>query len=241
MTLITTLRPLALAGALVALALPLYAQDTPAIGPQVAEKAPSADKVAERMQRFYDKTADFQASFKQTYMDIAAGESKQSYGKVYIKKPGKMRWDYYKKSGEEQKLNTTLVSDGKILWNYEHEFKQVYKECLAGSKLPTSVTFLMGEGDLLKTFDASLDKASTSTQPVLKLTPKTPTSQYKELQFVVDGETYQVLKATVFDPYGNTNEIVFSKVKLDQELPDAGFSFEPPKDARLLNPQQDCP
>ena len=160
---------------------------------------------------------------------------------MYIKKPGKMRWDYYKESKGKQKPEKAMVSDGKVFWVYEYEFKQVFKECLASSKLPTSVTFLMGEGNLLESFDVSFEKSSSEAKPVIKLVPKKPTSQYKELHFVVDGKTFQVLKTTIFDPYGNTNEIVFSKVKFDQNLPDKGFSFKPPKDARLLNPQKECP
>lgn len=226
-----------LLGALILLASPLHAQDKTK---DEAEKA-SASDVATKMQAFYDKTADFQASFKQTYTDVAAGDSKESYGKVYIKKPGKMRWDYYKEVKGKQKAEKAMVSDGKVFWVYEHEFKQVFKECLASSKLPTSVTFLMGEGNLLESFDATFEKGSTTKKPVLKLVPKQPTPQYKELHFVIDGKTFQVLKTTIFDPYGNTNEIVFSKVKFDQKLPDKGFSFTPPKDARLLNPQQECP
>ncbi len=209
---------------------------------QDAEKKElSPEAVAQKMQSFYDTTADFQASFKQVYTDLAAGESKKSYGKVYIKKPGKMRWDYYKESKGKQKPEKAMVSDGKVFWVYEYEFKQVFKECLASSKLPTSVTFLMGEGNLLESFDVSFEKSSSEAKPVIKLVPKKPTSQYKELHFVVDGKTFQVLKTTIFDPYGNTNEIVFSKVKFDQNLPDKGFSFKPPKDARLLNPQKECP
>src|SRR6056297_2223033 len=55
----------------------------------------TADEVAERIQRFYGATDDFQSAFLQTYTDIAAGETKVSRGRVYFKKPGMMRWDYY--------------------------------------------------------------------------------------------------------------------------------------------------
>lgn len=202
---------------------------------------PSAESVARQMQAFYDRTADFQASFKQTYTDLAAGDTKVSVGKVYIKKPGKMRWDYYKEVKGKQTLEKNMVSDGKVFWVYEHEFKQVFKECIETSKLPTSVTFLMGQGNLLESFNATLDAASTTERPVLKLIPKEPTPNYKELHFVIDGKTFQVLKTTIFDPYGNTNEIVFSKVLFDKNLPDKGFQFEVPKGARQLNPQQTCP
>lgn len=206
------------------------------------ESEENADEVARKMQAFYDKTKDFQASFKQVYTDQAAGESKTSVGNVYIKKPGMMRWDYYQ-AGKDKKyaLHKSMIADGKAFWIYELEFQQVFKECLSNSKLPTSVSFLMGEGDLLESFDATLTDWSTDKRPVLKLVPKKPTSKYKELRFVLDGGTYQVLKTTIYDPYGNTNEIVFSKVKFNGNLDAKKFQFTPPKSARQLNPEKSCP
>lgn len=205
------------------------------------EAQADATQVATRMQEFYNKTKTFQASFKQTYTDIAAGEAKVSFGRVYLKKPGKMRWDYYQKDDAGKAvLKKTMVSDGKAFWIYELEFQQVFKECMADSKLPTSVSFLMGDGDLLESFDVTLGPKSTKARPELKLVPKKPTSKYRELRFIVDGETYQVLKTTIYDPYGNTNEIVFDKVSFNKNLPDKGFAFKPPKGARELNPQKTC-
>lgn len=199
-----------------------------------------AQELARKMQSFYDRTQDFTASFKQTYTDVAAGEQKVNFGKVYIKTPGKMRWDYYQTEGGSPELKKTMVSDGTTFWIYELEFKQVFKECLSASKLPTSVSFLMGEGDLLASFDVSLGDGSTESRPILKLVPKKPTAKYRELRFVLDGDSHQVLKTTIYDPYGNTNEIVFDKVLFNKNLPDEGFAFKPPKGARLLNPQKTC-
>lgn len=198
----------------------------------------SAQDVAKRIQKFYKKTADYTAHFTQTYTDIAAGAKKTSKGRVYFKKPGKMRWDYYNKSGKGR--SKVLVSDGASFWIYEYEFKQAFKKCLVDSQLPTSLKFLMGQGDLIKEFNISFDDKSTGKKPVLNLIPKTPTSKYTRLVFELDPKTFQVQKTTIFDPYGNTNQIKFSKTKINKNLPDSGFEFEPPKDARLLNPQKKC-
>lgn len=214
---------------------PAHAQETPA--PSL-----SATDLAKKMQEFYTNTRDFQAKFKQVYSDIAAGEKKESYGRVYFKRKGKMRWDYYEtsKKTKKQVRKKILVSDGSVFWVYEPQFKQAFKECLQNSKLPTSLRFLMGQGDLLKDFDAKLSKKSTAKLPVLMLTPKTPTSKYKQLEFVIDPGSFQVLRTTIYDPYGNTNEITFDKMLLNKNLPDKNFAFKPPKGARLLNPQKKC-
>lgn len=213
-----------------------HAQQTP------PAKKLTANDLAKKMQEFYKNTRDFKAKFKQVYSDVAAGDTKESYGRVYFKRKGKMRWDYYEasKKTKKQELKKLLISDGNVFWVYEPQFKQVFKECLQNSKLPTSLRFLMGQGDLLKDFDAKLSKKSTDAKPVLTLTPKKPTSKYKQLEFVIHAETFQVLRTTIYDPYGNTNEITFAEMALNKNLPDKGFSFKPPKGARLLNPQKKC-
>jgi len=218
------------------------AQQKPAAKPAASKGSGPADMtanaVAERVQNFYKETADYSADFKQTYTDIAAGAAKTSKGRVYFKKPGKMRWDYYNDSGKGR--NKVLVSDGASFWIYEYEFKQAFKKCLVDSQLPTSLKFLMGQGDLLKEFNISFDAKSTAKKPVLNLVPKVPTSKYTRLVFKLDPSSFQVEQTTIFDPYGNTNRIDFVQAKINKNLPDSGFKFEPPKDARLLNPQKKC-
>ena len=203
------------------------------------ETAMTAEGVATRVQAFYKTTKDFQSKFTQTYTDLAAGEKKMSYGRVYFKKPGKMRWDYYK-AKNAKKRDKVYVSDGNVFWIYETEFKQVFKQCLSDSQLPTSLRFLMGQGDLLKDFDITFTKKSTKEKPELRLVPKTPTSKYKELRFLVDPVTYQVVQTTLLDPYGNTNQILFEKTLVNRNLPDKGFRFKVPKGAREINPQKIC-
>jgi outer membrane lipoprotein carrier protein len=199
----------------------------------------SAENVARRIQKFYRNTEDFKSNFKQVYRDIAAGDKKVRWGKVYFKTPGKMRWDYYDKEGLEDRTKT-LVSDGDYLWIYELEFQQVFKECLSEKQLPTSLKFLMGKGQLLDDFDVSFTEESTREAPELELVPKEPTPKYKKLHFKVDADAEQVTETTVFDPYGNTNTIHFNEVTLNSNLPDSGFAFEPPEDARLLNKNVSC-
>lgn len=220
------------AGAMISLS--VQAEDKEGEGPAKM----SAEDVAKRVQKFYKKTKDYNARFKQTYTDVAAGSEKKSHGRVYFKKPGKMRWDYYKDDGKGRKK--VLVSDGSSFWIYEYEFKQVFKKCLAESQLPTSLKFLMGQGDLLEEFNVSYASKSTAEEPVLEMVPKEPTSKYTKLVFELDPKTFQVDQTTIYDPYGNTNEIDFIKAKINKNLPDSGFSFKAPKGARVLNPQKKC-
>ena len=199
----------------------------------------SAEDLADRVQHFYRQTEDFQAAFLQSYTDIAAGETKRSRGRVYFKKPGMMRWDYYD-SQDDSRRDRVLVSDGNKFWIYELEYQQVFRQCLEDSQLPTTLRFLMGEGDLNEDFDIELTDDATEDQPELELTPKEPTSHYRKLHFVLDPDTYQVVRTTVFDPYGNTNVIQFHNIRVNRNLSESSFQFEVPEGARELNPNKRC-
>src|SRR5689334_14680681 len=67
-----------------------------------AEEEPSApawrpenpSDVLVMVQAFYDGATDLEAKFKQKYWNPTYGEQKTTSGKLKLKKPGKMVWDY---------------------------------------------------------------------------------------------------------------------------------------------------
>lgn len=196
--------------------------------------APDAATVTAKVQKFYQDIGDYQSNFTQVYTDVAAGEETKSGGKVFFKKPGKMRWDYYDRKDGKTTVNKVLVSDGKEFNIYEAAYAQYYRQCLGDSQLPSAISFLMGTGDLATEFDTKLLKAKQEGTMRLELTPKKSSGKYKKIVFRVDAATYAVTQTTVHDPYGNTNVITFKKAVINKKLPDAGFSFPPPKGARIL-------
>src|SRR5688500_9091008 len=78
----------------------------------------SANQLADQMQKFYDQTRTFQASFKQRYWVEAYRKTKDSNGLVTFAKPGQMSWRY-KNNGNR------VVSDGKTIKIYEADSKQM--------------------------------------------------------------------------------------------------------------------
>ena len=205
-----------------------------------AQEAPlDAATVTDKVQAFYANIADYQSNFSQVYTDLAAGDETRTTGKVFFKKPGKMRWDYYESKQGVTAVKKVLVSDGKEFNIYEAEFSQYYRQCLAESQLPTAISFLMGKGDLKTEFDSRLLGAQDGGALKLELTPKKSSGQYKRIVFTVDRGSYAVTQTTVYDPYGNTNRISFLRPAINKSLPDAGFDFPPPKGARILGGGKD--
>ena len=194
----------------------------------------TAAQVTDDVQKFYRTMEDYQANFDQTYTDIAAGDETKSSGKVFFKKPGKMRWDYYKTKDGKPAVTKVLVSNGSEFTIYEAEYHQYYRQCLKDSQLPTALRFLMGTGELKTEFDTKLIPSKKKGVLRLELVPKKSSGKYKKIEFAVEDQTFSVLETTVYDPYGNTNRIVFRTPSINKKLPDTGFQFPPPKGAKAL-------
>lgn len=191
--------------------------------PMQVAVAPTAVEVVKKVQGFYNTTKSFKASFHQTVTNSTFNKlkPKTSKGKVYILKPGRMRWDYKNKSYRKKsdpRVSKSFISDGTHLWAVMHKNKQYYKENLQQSTLPVAVSFLMGTGNLLKEFDAKLEtpgKYGSKSDILLLLTPKKPSARYKKLWLVVDSKTFAVKQSVVLNSKGDTNSIRFSSVKID--------------------------
>ena len=84
-----------------------------------AVSAVTAQAVLAEIQKRYDNTNDFEASFVQEYVGKVMMQSQKGEGKVYFKKKGMMRWDY-------KVPNQRLISNGQTLWFYQPEEKQVF-------------------------------------------------------------------------------------------------------------------
>jgi len=193
----------------------------PAIDPALLER------VIQGVQSFYATAQDFKADFRQTFTYKIYQRKKISTGKVFFKKPALMRWDY------EAPHERLFIADGSILWVYEPEEAQVFKRPLASAQLPVALRFMKGEGRLTDDFKvASLSKNERAYQ--LTLHPKTPSSEYRELQLIVDPDQFNVTASVLIDPVGNSNHIAFADAKVNSDLPIEGFSFTPPAGVRVI-------
>lgn len=198
-----------------------------------AEGTLTAKELVKKLQAFYDGTSDFQADFEQVYKHKLYNEEKKSSGKVYIQRPGKMRWEYKK---PDKKV---FVADGTFIWMYEEAIHQVTKQALDSSDLPVAITFLVGEGKLEDEFTTKLvphEKFNAKGKLVLELTPKKANVQYKKLLFIVDKKTFQVERTIIIDASGNTNTMRFKNIQINKGISSKKFEFKPPKGATVVEP-----
>ncbi len=186
-------------------------------------------ELIDKVQKFYAQAQDFQADFKQSYTYKIYGRKKLSTGKVFFKKPARMRWDY------EVPTPRVFIADGKTLWVYEPEEAQVFKRDLSSAQLPVALRFMQGEAKLDDEFDVETLKDLGQGVAELSLKPKRAQSDFKALRLKVKSENGEVLASTLVDATGNLNEIKFVAVKVNQGLPNSGFSFTPPEGVRVID------
>lgn len=202
----------------------------PAQEVQSTQVRPPAADVAVALQRRYDGVKDFTASFTQTYEGGVLRRKETGSGTVYVKKPGRMRWDY---TTPEKKL---FISDGKTMFMYFPRDKQVMTNTVPDQDQATSaVLFLVGKGDVTRDFDVRWAGGGDANAYVLRLDPKTRQAEYDWLQVTVDQRTLQIRALTAGDAQGGRSTFVFSGFKENTGLADKLFQFTIPRGTEVIS------
>ena len=81
-------------------------------GSLATQATPNPQDLASSLQKKYDTIRDFSADFVHTYEGGVLRRKREERGTLFVKKPGKMRWDY--KAPDEK----VFVADGVRLIQY---------------------------------------------------------------------------------------------------------------------------
>ncbi|MGH9159123.1 MAG: outer membrane lipoprotein chaperone LolA [Vicinamibacteraceae bacterium] len=199
--------------------------------PAAAGGQADAESLARQVQAHYDGVRDFTADFEQAYRGGVLRQRTVERGRVSIKKPGRMRWEY---TDPERKL---FVSDGSQMYSYVPADHQVMVQALpSGDRASTPVLFLSGHGSLLRDFTVATP--SDGSWPLgtraLKLMPKKPESEYAWLVLVVDAKSLALRQLMTRDAQGGTSTFTFTNLRENVGLADDRFAFEIPRGADVI-------
>jgi outer membrane lipoprotein carrier protein len=201
--------------------------------PLPAAEPTTASELAQSLQRKYDGIRDFSAEFTHSYRGGVLRRQLSERGRVLIKKPGKMRWDY---TTPEAK---TFVSDGARIYSYIPQDKQVMVSKVPPENTATTPSlFLAGKGNLSRDFTPSLVDApegSPAGVRALKLVPKKAQPDYDWLVLLVDPATLTLRGLVTADSQGGTSSLVFSNLKENIGLADKEFVFNVPRGVEVIS------
>ena len=193
----------------------------------------TAPELAQALQKKYDGVKDFSADFTHTYEGGVLRKQITERGRLLIKKPGKMRWQY---TAPEEKL---FVSDGVKMYSYIPQDKQVIVATVPPDDQATTPTlFLAGKGNLTRDFVATLVELPAG-MPVgtqaLKLVPKTRQQDYDWLVLVVDPASLDIRGLVTVDAQGGKSSFSFTNLQQNLGLADKDFAFKIPRGVDVVS------
>ncbi len=198
----------------------------------VAPAAPSLEEAVAALEGAQQRVTDLKAPFRQAAHNRALNQTIEARGTLYLKKPGRLRWEYQTPTPQE------IVSDGKRLWVYTPELKQVNVVAAPQALAGPAGSFLQGLGQVREHFQVRflnpVQPTDAEGRVVLDLTPKQPQPLMARLIVSVDPKTWLVRQAVVHDELGNTVTVRFGEAVVNSGLSDALFVFVPPRGVTVV-------
>jgi outer membrane lipoprotein carrier protein len=207
----------------------------PSVSPAaVAGQAHAPDELLAHVQSRYDRTRHLQAAFRQETRLPGFDQAQVGEGRVWILKPGMMRWEYTKPERQ------TIIANGETLWIYLPQDRQVIRDRLDHSlSRRTPALFLAGQARLAELFtviDAAGQDPSEAGGLQLELTPKAGDVPYTKVQLGIDAGTYLVRRVRLTDPLGHTTTMWFTDIDTEGPVDPALFQFQVPPGVDVMSP-----
>lgn len=163
------------------------------------------------------------ADFHQTINGEEGSILQESSGKMSILRPGQFRWETINPT---QQL---IITNGKKLWLYEADLKQVTIKTLNQNLSETPILLLTKTNlDLDRQFNI---KQLNKNQ--FELSPKNKDKLFNTITIMFKGE--KIIQLLLKNSLGQITKIQFSNIKLNQPLSLKQFSFKPPKGVDIVS------
>lgn len=192
--------------------------------------APDIKALAAAVDAHYNHLRSLEAEFTEVYR--GSGMDRTESGTLWLKKPGKMRWEY---RSPKEKL---FVSNGKDAWFYLPDDRQARKE--SARKLDdvrSPLAFLLGKSKLekeLRGLSAAPDiQQLTPGDVVLRGVPTVLGDQIAEIVLEVTPEN-RIVRLVVQGVDGASTEYRFANQKEDVAIADGRFDFKAPAGTEVV-------
>jgi outer membrane lipoprotein carrier protein len=193
--------------------------------PASGENLPPVDYVMKELEKRYTGS-QFSAEFLQESTIKAMEITDFASGRLYVRYPGMMRWEYQKPERQ------VIVTDGKQLWIFRPQDNLV----MTGSapvffRDGKGASFLSDIGLIRKKFKISMVRAEGEYLYELRMTPLEQTLNIREVRLYVTPRSYHIARIVTLNDYGDDTRIDIVNPQFNVTLEPSLFSFDIPPGA----------
>lgn len=194
-------------------------------------------RLAGSVDRHYNTLSSMQADFTEVYK--GGGMTRTESGTMWLKKPGKMRWQY---RFPREKL---FVTDGKTAWFYVPGEKQARRAKVKDlDDLRSPLAYLLGKTKLQKEFEglspAPDKKPMVAGNTVLRGIPKSMSDRVSQVLLEIT-PTSIISGIYVEELDGSSTEFRFQNERNNVQLADERFRFSPPPGVESMEASELAP
>jgi outer membrane lipoprotein carrier protein len=200
-----------------------------------AAQTPTGDaqQIAQGVDRYYNDLRSLQTQFTETYR--GAGMQRQESGTLWLKKPGKMRWEY---TSPREKL---FISDGKVAWFYVPGESRVQKAPVSKiDDLRSPLRFLLGKTKLAKELNGlSIAPDVTPSSPgnvVLRGVPRQMQDRISQVLLEITPD-HRIARLSIDEADGSVTEFQFRDQHENVNVSEQRFRFSPPPGVEVVDAQ----
>ena len=193
--------------------------------------APDVHAIAQAVDERYNHLRTLQTDFTEIYR--GAGTERTESGTLWLKKPGKMRWEY---RSPREKL---FLSDGKDAWFYVPGERQVRRTAVKKlDDLRSPLAFLLGKTKLEKELQAL--SLAPDVNPlaagdvVLRGVPKSLADRVSQVLLEITPEHW-IGRIVIEEVDGSVTEYRFSNQRENVVVPDRQFQFAVPDGVEVID------
>jgi outer membrane lipoprotein carrier protein len=196
-----------------------------------AMAAPDVHAIAQAVDQRYNHLHTLEAQFMEIYR--GGGMDRTETGVLWLKKPGKMRWEY--RSPREK----VFLSDGKDAWFYLPGDRQARRSPAKKlDDLRSPLSFLLGKTRLEKELQGlSFAQDVPPVSPgnvVLRGVPQAMADRVSQVLLEVTPES-KIARIVIEEVDGSVTEYRFTDQKEDVAVVDSTFHFIPPPGVEVVD------
>lgn len=172
---------------------------------------------------------NLQGDFVQTVKDAGGRVIQTTKGFMLVATPGKLRWE------TQPPFQQLVVSDGRDLWVYDRDLEQVTVRKMDQNVQDTPALLLSGRaGDIENNFQVG--EAEVGFTKVYHLVARDKSQLFESLDFVYEGK--RLVRMRIHDSTGQSTEIVFSNVLVNELIGSHLFQFEAPAGVDVIDARE---